>query len=264
MNFKKTFDYVVVFFSIVTIVLICALSVALFGVYRGLAYGLILTLFFGAIIAIGLWSQRVRKVIKSSSIPLDSLSKNEIIEIPLMESLNKYEFNAWPIVIALIVVLFILNFQFILNDLEYSMGNIFFWLNAIIISIFSLAIIFLRIDLNKKKDLFKLSPVRRVLFTHEGIHLPFEMITQSGVIFALKNKQPDIFIPWNEIQSWEVYPGGGQSPSQFSLSLTGDSKKYCSPLGLLGIVRTSEITPHEERILNFASQHLNCDIRIRS
>ncbi len=264
MNFKKTFDYVVIFFSVVTVVLICALGVALFGVYQGLLYGLILTLFFAAIIAIGLWSQRVRKVIKSSPISLDSIAKSEIIEIPLVESLKKYEFNAWPIVIALIVVLFVLNFQFILNDFEYSLGDIFFWLNAIIISIFSLAIIFLRIDLNKKKDLLKLSPVRRVLFTHEGIHLPFEMITQSGVVFALKYQQPDIFIPWNEIQSWEVYPGGGNSPSQFSLSLTGDSKKYCSPLGLLGIVRTSEISPHEERILNFASQHLSCDIRIRS
>ncbi len=89
MNFKKTFDYVVVFFSIVTVVLTCALGVALFGVYRGLLYGLILILFFGAIIAIGLWSQRVRKVIKSSSVPLDSISKNEIIEIPLVESLKK-------------------------------------------------------------------------------------------------------------------------------------------------------------------------------
>jgi len=264
MNFKKTFDYVVIFFSVVTVVLICALAIALFGAYQGLLYGLILTLFFGAIIAFGLWSQRVKKVIKSTPVSIGSVSTHDLIEIPLVESLKKYEFNAWPIVIALIVVLFVLNFQFILNDLEYSMGNIFFWLNAIIISIFSTAIIFLRIDLNKKKDLLKLSPVRRVLFTHEGIHLPFEMITQSGVVFALKYQQPDIFIPWNEIQSWEVYPGGGNSPSQFSLSLTGDSKKYCSPLGLLGIVRTSEITPHEERIINFASQHLSCDIRIRS
>jgi len=264
MNFKKTFDYVVLFFSIVTVVLICALGVALFGVYQGLLYGLILTLFFAAIIAIGLWSQRVKKIIKSSPVALDSISKNEIIEIPLVESLKKYEFNAWPIVIALIVVLFVLNFQFILNDFEYSLGDIFFWLNAIIISIFSTAIIFLRIDLNKKKDLLKLSPVRRVLFTHEGMHLPFEMITQSGVVFALKYQQPDIFIPWNEIQSWEVHPGGGKAPSQFCLTLTGDSKKYCRTLGLLGIVRTSEISLHEERILNFASQHLSCDIRIRS
>lgn len=264
MNFKKTFDYVVLFFSVITVVLICALGIALFGVYQGLLYGLILTMFFGAIIAIGLWSQRVRKVIKPSTVSTDSSSKNEIIEIPLVESLKKYEFNAWPIVIALIVVLFILNFQFILNDLEYSLGNIFFWLNAIIMTIFSTAIIILRNDLNKKKELLKLSPLRKVLLTHEGIYLPFEIMTQSAVVYALKHKQPDIFIPWKDIQSWEVYPGGGRSPSQFSLSLSGDSKKYSRTLGLLGIVRTPEISLHEASIINFASHHLNCDIQIRS
>lgn len=265
MDLKKAFNVFVCTMCAVTVLLVSALSVALFGLKTGLLYSLILVMLFAGIIGLGLWSQRVKRIVKP--LPKDqttsSTTSREAIEISLVESLSHFEFNPLPVLFALIVILFVLNFQFILNDLEVSFGGIVFGLNIVIILIFLILVLILRNDLSKRKNLLKHSPLRKVIFNTEGMRVPFEVLTQGPQQIALRNNEADVFIAWKDIKSWELHPGGGRAPSQFSLELQGDSKKYASVLGLFGIVRIPEIAKSEEQLIQYATQYLSCDIKIR-
>jgi hypothetical protein len=263
MNFKKTFNLFVVVMCALTVFLITALSVSLFGWEQGLIYALILVAFFAGIIGLGLWSQRIKKVVKPVSVEQSSTSGIEIFEIRVQESLKNFEFNPFPFLIALIIILFILNFQFILNEMDISFTSIVFGINTIIVLIFLSVALLLKKELQLKKELIHPFPIRKIVLSSSGLNLPFEILTNSAQQIALKNKEADIFIPWSDIQSWEIYPGGGRAPSQFSLELKGDSKKYASFMGLLGIVRIPEISQNEAKIIEFAKRFLSCDIRYR-
>lgn len=265
MDFKKAFNGFVFAMSVITVLLVSSLSVSLFGLKTGIIYSFLLFVFFSGIIGLGLWSQRVKRVVKSLSkdqISNSSLS-HESIEIPLIESLIHFDFNPLPLLFGLIVILFVLNFQFILNDMEITFGGIVFWLNTAIILIFLILVMILKKDFSKRKNLLKKSPLRKIVFNSEGISIPFEILTQGPLQIALRNNEADVFIAWKDIKSWEIYPGGGRAPSQFSLELQGDSKKYASAFGVLGIVRIPEIVNSEELLIQYANQYLSCDIKIR-
>jgi hypothetical protein len=263
MNFKKTFNIFVLVMCALTVFLITALSVSIFSWKQGLIYAFILVAFFAGIIGLGLWSQRIKKVVRPVSVEQSSPGELEIFEIRLQESLKNFEFNPFPFLIALIIILFILNFQFILNGMDINFTSIVFGINTIIMIIFFAVALFLKKELKLKKELIYPFPIRKIVLSSSGLSLPFEILTNAAQQIALKNKEADIFIPWNDIQSWEIYPGGGRAPSQFSLELRGDSKKYASLMGLLGIVRIPEISQNESKVIEFATRYLACDIHYR-
>ena len=128
---------------------------------------------------------------------------------------------------------------------------------------FLILVLILKNDLSKRKNLLKNSPSRKLILNNEGIRVPFEVLTQGPMQIALRNNEADVFIAWKDIKSWEIYPGGGRASSQFSIELQGDSKKYASVLGLCGIIRIPEITKSEEQLIQYATQYLSCDIKIR-
>jgi hypothetical protein len=185
------YNRLVLFFGVLAAVLIVALGIAVLDLTQGLAVSFSLIIIFGGIIALGVWTQRVRR-----SIP------------PHPELRSKFAAS------------------------------------VIEVQIFSIS----------SGSLFRITP--------QGLELPQELLNPRAVRFMEARKVKQIFIPWQEIQAWDLSQTIGAA-AQFVLKLSGESKLWGGIEGLISIQRVPEILQREEEILQFASAYLSCPIQFR-
>ncbi len=265
MNDEKFLKYIVIFFAGVTTFLITALAIAVLPTwYEGLFWGLGICSLFGGIIYIGLRQHRLRKKIPKTS--TNSFSQSDVtLEIPIKISAYKLETSSSQLILISALIVIVLNFMFFSQ--EEMNSKMMSFMIPLSIGLFLVSVLIGRIlsgPFRKASELLKKNPLpRKFVLNPRGLSIPIEILTNNAFHLAINNNKTDVFIPWDDIESWEVYAGSGRSSDQHLLKLKGNSRELTGLLKQsMGIIRTEELRKMDHEIISFASRFLQNEIKI--
>ena len=265
MNDEKLVKYIGIFFGGIVVILTTALAIAVLPTwYEGLFWGLGICALFSGIIFMGLRQHRVRKIIPKTLISPNHQSESTL-EIPIKQSAYKLDTSLSKLILISAVVVIILNFLFFSQG-EFNPKIINFMIR-LSVGLFLAIILIGRVasaPYRKAGELLRKNPLpRKFVLNQNGLSIPIEIITNNSFQVALKQNKTDIFIPWEDLESWEVYAGSGRSSDQHVLKLQGKSRGLAGLImPTMGIIRSEELRKMDYEIINFASRFLQKQISI--
>lgn len=251
---KNLYKNIVLVAGVLTALLTIALAASVTNQWWiGALIGTVITLIFGGIIAYGLYDMRER-----IQPPIAANVSVEQIEIQLTHPHPRLHFPFAKFWLTMGLLLIVIDFIFIANDVGpeqltpmFVIMNLGFLIMVAIVSWIKTA------PLSAARKPVSKHPIRKFILNSQGLEVPLELLTEPAFHIALREEKVSIFIPWNEILSFEAHPQRGSSPRQFSLKTSGETERYGGLMGVFGVMCDAALLNQESNILAAARRYLH-------
>lgn len=248
--YKKYFPIYlwIVGITVIFSVLILAIETIRRPWWQGLLYGGTIIAVFGAILYFGYRQFRPRPYVALA------LQQSEL-SVTLPSLPQRFVFNYrgfWLAILGLVAAIYGIFWvngisEFVSIEGQLLTAGVFLGFVALMLRI-------KRSDHQKAQLLVTRNPLRRFKLDATAVTVPIELLTDGALHRAVTEGEDHITIPWRDITRWEVHPQRGKAPAQHTLELIGESVRYASLQGVVGILRIPELINQEAAILAFVHQ----------